>query len=180
MKIIRENGKIKVECDYNKKFIAKAHELNGRWVKPYWVFSEATASTLDKALIDVYGEGFEPVARVAVEIDLDNFCTVGNPHEISLGGGAIARRISRDGRVILADDAFVKCGGFKPSGGSSRYPEVTWEEGTIIAAKVPETLAYGPGVTVVSNADDHRDALEAEQAQLLARLAEIETALASL
>lgn len=181
MKIIRENGEIKVQSAYNKSFIAKAHQLNGKWSKPYWVFKEETASALNAALVEIYGEGFEQVARVTVEIDLDAWYDSqrGCPNDVTLGGVAIAHRISRDGRVILASDAFVKAGDFLPSGGSAKYPAVTWESGTILVAKVPESVAIGAGVKVVSDADDRKAALEAEKAQLLARLAEVESALAS-
>ena len=37
MEIIREDGKIKVACSYSTQFIKKAHELGGKWAKPYWV-----------------------------------------------------------------------------------------------------------------------------------------------
>ena len=151
MEIIRENGEIKVKSAYNKAFIGKAHQLNGKWSKPYWVFKEETASALNEALVSIYGEGLEEVTRVTVEINLDEYEAAqrGRVQDIIIGGVAIAHRYSRDGRVALVDGAWVKAGSFKAYGGSFKYPAVTWDAGTILVATVPETVAAGAGVKVV-------------------------------
>ena len=36
MEILREDGKIKVQSGYDRRFVKKAHELNGKWEKPFW------------------------------------------------------------------------------------------------------------------------------------------------
>ncbi|MGN8763928.1 hypothetical protein [Hornefia butyriciproducens] len=179
MEIIRENNKIKVKSPYNTDFVRKAHELNGKWNNPYWVFREETAESLNSALVEIYGEGFEEVPRVAVEIDLDAFeGTEGN--ELRIGGVSIAYRPSRDSQVRLAGDTFVKSGGFLSSGGSRNYPEVTWKPGTILVSSVPETVTGVPGVKVVDPAEERKSKLEVEKERLLKRLAEIDATLANL
>lgn len=180
MEIIRENNKIKVKSAYNAEFIRKAHELNGKWEKPYWVFSEETADILNSTLVELYGEGFEKVPRVTVEINLDTFTDDDAADEIRLGGASIAYRPSRDSRVRLVGDTFVKVGGFLESGGSARYPKVTWEPGTVLVAKVPETVIDAPGVKAIDSAIDRKSKLEAEKEQLLKRIAEIDAMLDNL
>lgn len=181
MEIIRENNEIKVKSAYNAEFIRKAHELNGKWEKPYWVFSEETADILNSALVELYGEGFEEVPRVTVEIDLDTFTEDDDESdEIRLGGACIAYRPARDSRVRLADNVFVKAGGFLASGGSAKYPEVTWKPGTVLVAKVPETVIDVPGVKVIDSATDRKSRLEAEKEQLLKRISEIDSILDNL
>lgn len=63
MKILREGTKIKVQSDFNRVFISKAKQIQGKWNAPYWVFPEKVADRLDKILIDVYGEGFQEVQK---------------------------------------------------------------------------------------------------------------------
>lgn len=175
MEIIRENNLIKVKSAYNADFVRKAHELNGKWEKPYWVFSEETADILNGTLVEIYGEGFDEVPRVTVEIDLDTFIGDDEASEIRVGGASIAYRPSRDGRVRLVGDTFVKAGGFLESGGSARYPKVTWEHGTVLVAKVPETVINVQGIKAIDSSDDRRAKLEAEKEQLLKRIAEIDS-----
>lgn len=180
MEIIRENNLIKVKSAYNADFVKKAHELNGKWEKPYWVFSEDTSDVLNDTLVEIYGEGFEEVPRVTVEIDLDTFIGDDEASEIRVGGASIAYRPSRDARVRLVGDTFVKAGGFLESGGSARYPKVTWEPGTVLVAKVPETVIDAPGVKAIDSAIDRKSKLEAEKEQLLKRIAEIDAMLDNL
>ena len=48
-----EDGKMKVQSDYNKKFIAKARELQRKWEAPYWVFPEENEELVREALSSV-------------------------------------------------------------------------------------------------------------------------------
>lgn len=38
LKIIKENDTIKVQSDYNEKFIKLSKALGGKWASPYWCF----------------------------------------------------------------------------------------------------------------------------------------------
>lgn len=76
MKVIKENGLIKVLSDYNQDFVRKAHELNGKWSSPYWVFEEKNEKLVRQILMDVYGEDGTPQKEVTVDIDLDKYYSV--------------------------------------------------------------------------------------------------------
>ena len=73
MEILREDGKIKVQSGYDRRFVKKAHELNGKWEKPFWNFDEKHEEILNEILISIYGEGLEPVETTEIEIDLDAY-----------------------------------------------------------------------------------------------------------
>lgn len=139
MEIIREDGKIKIACSYSTQFIKKAHELGGKWAKPYWVFDDKVRDSLDKALLKIYGEGLSPIQRAEVEINLDNYNN-GDYDNLVFKGFVLASRYARDAAVRLTDRVYVKEGGFKSRGGSAKYPMVTWEKGTVIVASVPVAL----------------------------------------
>ena len=180
MEIIREDGKIKVACSYSTQFIKKAHELGGKWAKPYWVFDDKVRDALDKALLKIYGEGLSPTERVEIEIDLDNYNN-GDYDNLVFRGLTLVSRPARDASVRLASQVYVKEGGFKNRGGSAKYPMVTWEDGTVIVASVPVTLAseLPAGVKLVDE-NDVKSRLLDEKEQLLKRLAEIEKTLETL
>lgn len=180
MEIIRENGKIKVACPYSAQFIKKAHELGGTWDKPYWVFDDKVKDSLDKALLKIYGEGLSPAERVEIEIDLDNYNN-GDYDNLVFRGLTLVSRPARDASVRLASQVYVKEGSFKSRGGSAKYPMVTWEEGTVIVASVPVTLAseLPVGVKLVDE-NDVKSKLLDEKEQLLKRLTEIEKTLEKL
>lgn len=180
MEIIREDGKIKVACSYSTQFIKKAHELGGKWAKPYWVFDDKVRDALDKALLNIYGEGLSPVERIEIEIDLDNYDN-GDYDNLIFRGLALVSRPARDASVRLASQVYVKEGSFKSRGGSAKYPMVTWEEGTVIVASVPVALtAELPAGVKLVDENDVKSRLLDEKEQLLKRLAEIEKTLETL
>ena len=172
MQILREDGKIKVQSEFNRDFISKAKQIQGKWDAPYWVFPEKVADRLDKILMDVYGEGFQEVPKVEIEIDLDNFEK--DNDDLTYKGLTIATRRYRDSSVILKYDAYVIDGNFLSSGGSRQYPAVTWADGTKLRVSVPETLTeeLPKGVTLVQEKSKEQKLLE-EKEKLLKRIAEI-------
>lgn len=173
MEILREDGKIKVQSEFNRDFIREAKQIQGKWDAPYWVFPEKVADRLDKVLIDVYGEGFQEVPKVEIEIDLDTFRKDGD--DLTYKGLTIATRRYRDSSVILKYDAYVTEGNFLSRGGSTKYPEVTWADGTKLRVSVPETLTkeLPQGVTLVQEKSEKQKLLE-EKERLLKRIAEID------
>lgn len=176
MQIERTDGKIKVKSEYNKDFITKAHELNGKWESPYWVFEEKVNEELEESLIEIYGEGFDDIEKVTIKISLDDY---ENPGEnffgqlIKFRTLTLVRRIHRDDPVILSPNTWVVKGKFDKSGGSNKYPEVTWEPGTIINAEVPLkfTTELPKGVTLLD--DTIKEKLLNEKEKLMNRINEI-------
>ena len=179
MKTKIENGKIYVQSDYNRDYIARAKGLQGKWNSPYWVFPEENIDELRELLIDVYGEcgGLAEKAPVTVTVDLD-LDEYKYGAEVSIGGFAAVKRRYRDSDVIYADNVMLLKGGFPSSGGSAKNPRVSPDSGTVIRVKnlpvkLYEKIKDMDGVTLVKAPDNA--ALIEERDRLLARLAELNT-----
>jgi hypothetical protein len=72
-------------------------------------------------------------------------------------GRIVAARLGRDARVTLGPGVTLRSGGFRPSGGSSRKPELAPEDGTSLEVRdVPQALAeqlkaqYGDAVEIIA------------------------------
>lgn len=187
MKIIKDNGLIKVMSDYNKEFIRKAHEISGRWEMPYWVFDEKNEAVLRNILMEIYGEDGTPQKEVTVDIDLDKYYHSdykSNNDEAIFHGKSLCYRPGRDSCVRMQNDAIVVAGGFPHRGGSVKYPCLNWNDGTVIRVTVPETVYLAEkdkdGVTLYESADKAQKvkALEDEKERLTARIAEIDAEIA--
>ena len=185
MEIKFENGRMKVKTEYNRKFIAKAHELQGKWESPYWTFPEENEDLVRDALLWSYGEDGRAHETVIVDLDLDVY-EYGD--SIKIGSVVIAKREYRDSSVWVDGRAVVISGGFCKSGGSRKNPCVTHEAGTILRVKniplpIYEEIKDLPGVKKVDldleeNAKEKKAALEREREALAKRLAEIDRKLA--
>lgn len=178
MKTIIENGKIKVQSDYNREFITRAKTIQGRWNSPYWVFPEDNKEEVKALLLDVYGEcgglSDEAPLTVTVEIDCDKY-----PHiseAVMLGSFAAVKRWHRDREVSFADNVMLVKGGFPESGGSVKNPRVYPDAGTVLRVKdipmgIYDKIKDLDGVTLYK-APDNSTLIE-ERNKLLARLAEL-------
>lgn len=83
-----KGDKIFVKSPYNEDFIRRAHSLSGKWNGQFWVFPKAVESELKNALLRIYGEDGEPVARFTVDLVI--------PSELIKAG-----RYSALGRIIV-------------------------------------------------------------------------------
>lgn len=180
MKIVKENGKIKVQSDYNAEFVHDAKLLQGKWDKPFWIFPEENEPEVRELLMRIYGENGEPQERVDIIVDISYM----NGQYIDLCGMHLAGRFYRDYPVRLAHNVLLISGGFPDSGGSAAHPRVNPEEGTKLKVKgVPvgmyERLKDMPNVELCNDAEQHREKLLAEKQRLLERLAAIEAELNS-
>lgn len=181
MKIIIENGKIKVQSDYNRDFISRAKTIQGKWNAPYWVFPEENKEEVKALLLDVYGEcgelSGEETVTVTVEINCDEYTDIGEA--IMLGSFAAVKRWHRDREVSYAANVMLISGGFPESGGSVKNPRVYPDKGTIIRVKnipigIYEKIKDMAGVSLVSKPfDEEREALIKERETLMKRLSEI-------
>lgn len=179
MKIVKEDGKIKVQSSYNAEFVKAAKMLHGRWSKPFWVFPEENEPEVKELLMRIYGENGDEQERVEIIVDISEM----NGKSIDLDGMVLATRYSRDTAVRLADNVILIAGGFPESGGSAAHPRVNPDEGTKVRVKdVPmglyERVKDMPCVELKDAAELHEAKLLAEKERLLARLAEIEAELA--
>lgn len=93
-------------------------------------------------LLEIFcDDGISDVERVDVELCIDDF-EEEFMGEIVLFGYSIAKRHYRDSEVILDKSVFVKRGGFPSRGGSSKYPFLKPEDGTILKIKDVPKGAY--------------------------------------
>lgn len=178
MKVVKENGKIKVQSDYNAEFVKAAKMLQGKWDKPYWVFPEENEPEVRDLLMRIYGEDGEPQERVDIIVDISEM----NGQYIDLCGMHLAGRFIRDNPVWIAPNVLLISGGFPESGGSRANPRVNPEEGTKLKVKgIPmglyERLKDMPNVELCDAAEYHKKMLLAEKQRLLERLAAIEAEL---
>ncbi len=180
MKVIIENGIIKVKSEYNRDFIKKAKMIQGKWDSPYWTFPEENQKEVRELLLDIYGYcaelADEPVSTVTVEVNLDEFNGY-DGDSIKLDTMTIARRISRDRDVILHDNVMCLSGGFKDSGGSAKNPRPAPISGTVLRVKdlpvgIYERIKDKDGIRVVSSID--KKALIDERERLISRIRTID------
>lgn len=174
-----EDGKVKVKTEYNRDFIKKAHELQGKWESPYWTFPEDNEELVRDVLFNIYGEDGRVHESVTVQIDLDKFKY---DRDIELGNIVIAKRLRKDSSVILNKNVVVVNGEFCRRGGTTTNPCVTFEQGTVLRVKdfpkeLYEKVKDLPGVTLYTDAENNekakRAALEREREKILKRLEEI-------
>ena len=173
MKVVMENGKIKVKSAYNAEFVNGAKMLQGKWSAPYWCFPEENEQEVRELLLRIYGENGEEQERVSVIVDVSKM----NGGSIYLEGILLATRFSRDCAVKLAENVILVSGGFPERGGSAKCPMCNPEEGTKLKIKGVPLALYERIKEKVALCDDvaqRKERLEAEKARLLARLAEIE------
>lgn len=181
MEIKIENGKMKVRCDYNRTFITKAKELQGKWESPFWVFPEENEELVRAALMNAYGEDGRVHDTVVVDLNLDEYSY---GHVLKIGSIVLVSRRGRDTPVTVNPRAVVIAGGFSESGGSSNSPAVTHKDGTIVRVKDLPVEIYNqvkdlPGVYKVDldakeNKREKKANLERERAAILKRLSEID------
>lgn len=181
MKVTVENGIIKVESAYNKAWIARAHELNGKWQAPAWCFDAANEELVRASLMEIYGEDGRPAEKIMVDIKVTED-DVYRVQDLVVGGVVVARRVSRDAAVRMMNGAVIVSGGFAQRGGSMAHPMIdSVEDGTVIRCEIPkaklEEAMNSFDAEVYTPAQINREALEAEKEALLKRLAEIEALL---
>lgn len=139
MKVIIENKEIKVESPYNRDFIARAKQIQGRWSSPYWIFPEENREEIKELLIECYGEcdilynSSDELNTVTLEINLDKYRE--EKGELKLGSMVLLSRPLRDRSVSFAPNVMLIKGGFAKSGGSWKNPRLQANAGTIIRAK---------------------------------------------
>ena len=182
-----EDGKVKVQSEYNREFVKKAHEVQGKWESPFWTFPEENEELVRNALFEVYGEDGRVHETVSVDLDMEKY-----PYgrTVNLDSVEIAVRKWRDSPVQVAGNTIVIAGGFCDCGGSRTNPRVTCETGTVLRIKDIPVEIYNrikdlPGVIKVDldadeNKKEKKAALEREKERLLKRLAEIKEALGRL
>lgn len=126
---VTENN-VSVDSPYNRDFIDGARALGGKWENSKWNFSPRYEQQVRELCLDVYGMDGTPTQTVTLRIDLDSYNPGGN--ELVLAGRQILKKWGRDSKPKLGTGCAVVAGSLKSSGGSNRYPDITWNDGTVI------------------------------------------------
>lgn len=175
---LKEDGQsLFVYAPYEKDFISKARQIHGKWdsKERAWVFEKENEILVKKLLIKIYGEdGSGTEKTIPVLVDLDK-CPkiIEKEKQLKLGKFLIATRFERDSYVSLPNEVVVVEGGFTTSGGSRKYPKVSWEPGTKIKVNLPK-LVYkeiynATGISLYDKKSRKID-LEIQKKKLLKRL----------
>lgn len=179
---------IRVSAPYDATFPPAARKINGKWNQPHapgvWMFDIRDEGRVRQLCRDVYGtdgsDADQPRVTLRVPVPWGDKWTGG---EFRPAGQALVWRGARDVDVRFADGVVVVAGGFPGSGGSMRYPHLEPQGGTVIevrdllAAAAQKIVDTVPGSVVVDTDADRRQALIAERATLLARVAAIDAEL---
>ncbi len=174
-----DGEKIVAVTPYNPDWPALAKRIGGRWnpeIKA-WTFNPRDEDKVRELAIRLFGTDGETGMAATVTVQYDIYSAFNNyTDDCWLFGRKIAWRPKRDDTVRLGDGVIILKGGFKPSGGSMKYPEIAPLDGTILEIRdVPAGHAdlNDPCVMVVEQTTD-REALIKERDKLLVRLAEID------
>lgn len=191
VKITRTETRITVTSEYNKEFVARAHNLAGTFdsATKSWSFDIRDEADVLEACYYCYGEDGYRQHLCDAEIHLPNGYYI-DRDTINFFGRPVARAFNRDSGAKIFDGVVIKTGGFG-SGGSMKHWTTYAEKGTVIVLRdlslplVEMTRGkYGDDVVVeiinqnksIIGQVDVAD-LNAEKTRLLARLAEIDNLL---
>ena len=124
MRVIKEDGFVKVDSPYNDSFVRAARRLNGKWSSPYWVFKDDLEEEIMGVLADIYGYGEEKV-DVILTFDPDKSYSFFGNESCYLAGKLAFQRRYRDRDVSIHEDISILSGSFYSSGGSMKHPTVS-------------------------------------------------------
>ncbi|MFJ4418773.1 hypothetical protein [Streptomyces sp. NPDC088925] len=181
--ITTENGKTSVHSPYHPDWPSQARDLGGKWRGGAWVFDARDETRVRELARAVYGtDGSPDEDTVTVRLPAPHLTGEANrPVAWWAFGREIAARFSRDERVRLGDGVVIVSGGFERGGGSVKYPSLNPKDGTVVEVRdVPRALVAGEeDAEIVEEAgtSPDREALTAERAKLVARIAEIDAQL---
>lgn len=178
-------NKAYVYTPYNPDFVSsvKRHIGGARWdaTKKAWGIPAESVDAVRQIMMDVYGETDEAAAeRVDVRVTfLEDWDVKCGP--VRLFGRVIASAFGRDSGARVGDGVVFEQGS-PCSGGSRANWYTTVPEGCVcVIHNVPKTVVDidddSIKVEILGEKID-REALEAEKAKLLARIAEIDALLA--
>lgn len=185
IKVTVGEGILKVSSPFNREFVSFARMRGGKWSdgQKVWMFDPRDEFAVRSTLIDIFGtDDYGQSAKVSVRVKLDHFDLDG---EFVLFGRQLLRRKYRDSKVEVDDGVIITQGDFARSGGSSRYPLIVPEKGTVIEVRdVPRDIAVRAwaenkeGIKLLG--DISVETLKEEKNALLRRIEQIDRMIADL
>ena len=193
MKIEISGGKAYIFTPYNAEFVKRIKGIGGaKWngAERYWTVPAEAVDSARDIMMDVYGEtdipdGSEKLKlRITALVDIEELRA-----PVSYFGKNLASASGRDSGARVGDGVILESGTITSSGSMKNWTSMIRRDAVMILTDVPETLyqrdknATTPwgdtlfSVEVLKNSVD-KEKLEAEKAELLARIAEIDRILA--
>jgi len=194
--ITTTDGTVAVTSPYNGNFVVSARNLGGRWnaAAKAWEFDSRDEGDVRSLCLEIYGTDGSPVETCTLKISFPEGAYA-QTDSLAVAGRVIARAWGRDSGAKLGDGVRLIEGKFS-SGGSRKNWDTNAARGTIVLVRdfprpmaerivsegfgdIEENLRHCHAEIIEEgNGSVDRAALEAERERLLARLAEIEKALA--
>ncbi|MFJ4960203.1 hypothetical protein [Streptomyces sp. NPDC088739] len=184
--ITTDTGRLIVTAPDHPDFPALALSAAGKLNRTNrtWSFDPRDENRVRGFLMSIYGtDGTPGTETVTVHLNASSW---GNHQTLWLFGRKVAERQFRGSTVTLGDGVVLVEGTFPDRGGSVQYPTLGAVGGNYKITAVLEVRdipaghddleEYAPMLTVKSTVIDH-DALAAERARLVARIAEIDAVL---
>lgn len=162
---------------YNREFPPKARRIGGKWdaARRAWRFDIRDRARVEKLAGEFFGWAPGDTNAVTVRIDAYAHIDKDDRSRVTFAGRTVARRISRDADVVLAENAVVVDGAFPASGGSIANPAIGDCNAILELRDIPSSSLANlvPDSYRLVDADP-RAMLEAEREALLSRIAEID------
>lgn len=173
-----------ITSPYNPEFISKIKAMGGRWdsTSSKWKVHAQSVEAVRAAMIEIYGRSDEPSGEMVTVVV--RFEKEGSAFRsaYAIFGRTIASAYGRDSGARVGDNvAFIQ--GAPRSGGSAKNWCTEIPAGCVVeiydvprefAKKCLQTLPAGISAEIKGESRIDREALEAEKAKLMARIAEID------
>lgn len=188
IKIETRDSKVITTTPYDKNFIQAAKSLGGKWQAPNWVFDRRDEERVREVCREIYGTDGTDGPGVTLRVTFEPHHSVWRD-AIRIAGREVARATSRDSGAKLGEGVVLLSGGFASAGSVKNWGTESKSDGaTVLIRDMPIVAAqriieeHPAGVQAAQLEDEapvsDKDALREERARLLARLAEIDAALA--
>lgn len=177
---------IRVVSPYLPAFVSAAKRLGGRWSAPAWVFDVRDEPRVRAALVECYGtdgsEASGPMVTLRLVLQPGHY---EDRDGIRIAGREIARAFGRDSGATLGQGVVLVEGAISSGGSVKNWITRVGSNGaTVLLRDVPASWAerlqadLPSGLLSVSIEPEapviDREALAAERARLVARIAEID------
>lgn len=192
IKIATDGNTTTLRSPYHPNLPTQAKALGGKFdsFTKAWNFDARDEERVREMAIGIYGTDGTDTETVTVRIEVGegNDLVSRDREALYLGGQEIARAFGRDSGAKLGDGVVV-IEGRAESGGSAKNWDARLAAGTVVEIRdvprgfgeriVEQAAEHGriADAKIVDEASDRREALEAERAKLLARIAEIDAEL---
>ena len=166
---------------YNSSLPARARQIGGKWdaAQTRWSFDardESRVRDLARIIYGTDGSADEVADTVTVRVDCSGYASY---QEIVVAGRTVASRRYRDEPVRLSDGVVLIGGKFDRSGGSMRNPRIDRNDAVLEIRDIPRGAAQAEELLIVDDQADQLERLTAERTRLVARIAEIDSELAT-